>query len=141
MAAAKLLQQARLSRIRQHWLDSRHLREAGFAIDAANLDAMLTASAYAIDHVTDHMSLLTEEARLSKQLFRLAAQATRYGEFTRSQRGDSTDTANRFLDHGNYLAYGLGASATWVLTDASTSERETSRASQMAASNSLDASF
>ena len=23
--------------------------------------------------------------------------------------------ANRFLDHGNYLAYGLGATATWVL--------------------------
>ena len=25
------------------------------------------------------------------------------------------DPANRFLDHGNYLAYGLGATATWVL--------------------------
>jgi len=23
--------------------------------------------------------------------------------------------ANQFLDHGNYLAYGLGATATWVL--------------------------
>ena len=26
-----------------------------------------------------------------------------------------TDAANRFLDHGNYLAYGLAASACWVL--------------------------
>src|SRR5256885_6518537 len=26
-----------------------------------------------------------------------------------------TDGANRYLDHGNYLAYGLGATATWVL--------------------------
>lgn len=29
--------------------------------------------------------------------------------------GTGTDAANRFLDHGNYLAYGLGAMATWVL--------------------------
>ncbi|SAL32197.1 CRISPR-associated endonuclease Cas1 [Caballeronia turbans] len=29
--------------------------------------------------------------------------------------GRRTDAANRFLDHGNYLAYGLGATATWVL--------------------------
>ena len=39
----------------------------------------------------------------------------RYGEFTRAKRGSGTDAANRFLDHGNYLAYGLGATATWVL--------------------------
>lgn len=38
-----------------------------------------------------------------------------YGEFTRAKRGGGADPANRFLDHGNYLAYGLGASATWVL--------------------------
>ena len=113
--AAKALQQARLQRIRQRWLDSRQLREAGFRIDAANLDAVLDASRHAITHAPDHTWLLTEEARLSKQLFRLAAQATRYGEFTRAKRGSGGDTANRFLDHGNYLAYGLGATATWVL--------------------------
>ena len=33
----------------------------------------------------------------------------------RAKRGTGTDAANRFLDHGNYLAYGLGATATWVL--------------------------
>ena len=58
---------------------------------------------------------LTEEARLTKQLYRLAGDATSYGEFTRSKRGESADAANQFLDHGNYLAYGLGATATWVL--------------------------
>jgi CRISPR-associated protein Cas1 len=31
------------------------------------------------------------------------------------KQGAGTDFANRFLDHGNYLAYGLGATATWVL--------------------------
>ena len=33
----------------------------------------------------------------------------------RAKRGTGSDPANRFLDHGNYLAYGLGATATWVL--------------------------
>ena len=38
-----------------------------------------------------------------------------YGDFSRSKRGGGLDPANRFLDHGNYLAYGLGATACWVL--------------------------
>ena len=31
------------------------------------------------------------------------------------KNGSGSDPANRFLDHGNYLAYGLGATAAWVL--------------------------
>ena len=69
----------------------------------------------AVEEAPDNVSLLTEEARLTKELFRLAAQAVDYGEFTRAKRGSGADPANRFLDHGNYLAYGLGATATWVL--------------------------
>jgi len=55
------------------------------------------------------------EARLTKALFKLAVDTVNYGYFTRAKRGAGTDPANRFLDHGNYLAYGLGATATWVL--------------------------
>ncbi len=72
-------------------------------------------SARALEQAPNHEHLLTEEARLSKRLFKLAAQATRYGEFVRAKRGSGGDPANRFLDHGNYLAYGLAATATWVL--------------------------
>ena len=62
------------------------------------------------------MALLTAEARMTKQLYALAAQATDYDStFTRAHRGNSTDPANRFLDHGNYLAYGLAATACWVI--------------------------
>jgi CRISP-associated protein Cas1 len=61
------------------------------------------------------VAVLTEEARLTKLLYRLACHGTGYGEFARTKRGEGTDAANRFLDHGNYLAYGLGATATWVL--------------------------
>jgi len=52
---------------------------------------------------------------LTKALFKLAVDTVGYGDFTRAKRGTGTDAANRFLDHGNYLAYGLGATATWVL--------------------------
>ena len=53
------------------------------------------------------------EARLTKRLYKFAATITRYSDFSRS-RGAS-DAANRFLNHGNYLAYGLGATTLWVL--------------------------
>jgi len=112
--AARHFQLARLSRIRTLW-KTRALREAGFAIDEARLDQLLDRSQQLIPDLPDNTALLTEEARLSKALFKLACDASGYGEFTRAKRGTGSDPANRFLDHGNYLAYGLAASATWVL--------------------------
>lgn len=79
------------------------------------LKALLGKSMGNIDVARDTNELLIEEARLTKALFKLAANTVDYGDFTRAKRGTGTDPANRFLDHGNYLAYGLGATATWVL--------------------------
>lgn len=115
LGAAKAFQQSRLSRVRQHWAASKPLREQGFQPDLAALNTALDASAAAVSAVPDNVSLLTEEGRLTKQLYKLASQATAYGDFTRAKRGESVDAANQFLDHGNYLAYGLGATAAWVL--------------------------
>jgi CRISPR-associated protein Cas1 len=69
----------------------------------------------ALDTAADGAALLTEEARLTKTLFKLAVHAVDYGDFVRAKNGSGTDPANRFLDHGNYLAYGLGVTAAWVL--------------------------
>lgn len=115
LAAAKALQHARLTRIAKHWSGSRELKQAGFSVASAALDELLDRSRKAIDAAQDNTTLLTDEARLSKSLFKHCAQSTRYGDFTRAKRGSGSDPANRFLDHGNYLAYGLGASACWVL--------------------------
>ncbi|HVH33650.1 MAG TPA: type I-F CRISPR-associated endonuclease Cas1f [Tahibacter sp.] len=115
LAAAKALQRARIDRIRGYWTASRELRQAGFAPPSGSVADLLDRARAAIDVAPDSGTLLTDEARLSKSLFKLCAQATRYGEFTRAKRGSGTDPANRFLDHGNYLAYGLAASACWVL--------------------------
>lgn len=101
--------------VQKLWLNSRQLKEAGFEISPDQLNNLLQQSRERIEHAPDVTHLLTEEARLTKQLYKLAVNALSYGEFTRTKRGGGTDPANRFLDHGNYLAYGLGATATWVL--------------------------
>lgn len=115
MQAAKAIQQARIRWIEQHWLNNRLLREADFKVNAKRLSALLNAASKNFEVMPSVSTLLTEEMRMSKALYALASQTMGYGPFTRAKRGTGTDAANRFLDHGNYLAYGLGATATWVL--------------------------
>ena len=115
LAAAKSMQKLRLARIAKQWSDARTLSELGFNIDSDVLAPLIADSLVRITSAPDTTTLLTEEARLTKKLYRLACSATNFGEFTRAKRGDSGDLANQFLDHGNYLAYGLAATATWVL--------------------------
>jgi CRISPR-associated protein Cas1 len=115
LTAAKDFQRTRLNRIRTQWTEVRSLRQAGFTVDERFLDSALSRSINGIENAVDVSQLLTEEARLSKLLYKTAAESTAYGDFSRVKRGSGTDPANRFLDHGNYLAYGLAATATWVL--------------------------
>lgn len=114
LTAAKHLQRLRIERIRFEW-QQRYLRDAGFDVDAGRLGQVLDQSLKHIAIAEDVAGLLIEEARLTKLLFAIAANTVDYGEFTRAKRGTGIDPANRYLDHGNYLAYGLGATATWVL--------------------------
>lgn len=115
LEAAKAFQRIRMERIRQSWAQLGQLKDKPFVVDAVLLGQGLAQSLQGIAAASNQMELLAEEGRLTKQLYRLATQATQYGDFVRSQRGNSVDTANQFLDHGNYLAYGLAATATWVL--------------------------
>ncbi|TXH67655.1 MAG: type I-F CRISPR-associated endonuclease Cas1 [Lysobacteraceae bacterium] len=115
LEAAKAIQRARLARVAEHWTHNRALADAGFEVAGERLKSALDASLAQIDLAPDNTALLTEEARLTKKLFKLACDATDYGDFVRAKNGSGVDPANRFLDHGNYLAYGLGATAAWVL--------------------------
>lgn len=115
LEAARVFQRARLARIEAHWLGNRTLKDAGFGVDAPTLRTALVRAQNELEQAPDTNALLTLEARLTKDLFKMAARAVNYGNFVRAKRGSGTDPANRFLDHGNYLAYGLGATATWVL--------------------------
>lgn len=107
LAAAKAIQERRALRLREAWRHP-HLRESGFSVDLRRLDEMLDRTLRQIQQAEDTTALFTEEARLTKGLFKLAVDTVGYGEFTRAKRGPGSDPANRFLDHGNYLAYGSG---------------------------------
>ena len=115
LRAAKAFQNARMLCIERLWTKPKTFGDENFKVEVQSLETALESARNAMSQSPDTMHLMTEEARLSKELFKLAARAVGYGQFTRAKRGGGTDPANRLLDHGNYLAYGLGATATWVL--------------------------
>ena len=115
LVAAKRFQQIRLEQIKKHWLSVRMQREDDFYVDSSQLSLLLDSSRATLSQCCNNNDLLSQEARLTKALYKIAANTSNYGSFSRSKRGSGVDFANRFLDHGNYLAYGLGATAAWVL--------------------------
>lgn len=115
LAAAIAFQHVRIAQIRQHWLGERMRRESQFVINPAQLNAVLDRFEKNLTHCRNTTDLLAQEAVMTKLLYKMATESVNYGEFVRAKRGGGTDDANRFLDHGNYLAYGLAAVACWVL--------------------------
>lgn len=112
LQAAKMLQQHRLNIIQSSWL------EFDWTVDQNQLTNIINDAREQFDTAKNSQSLLTAEGRFSKRLYAMANQLTLQDDkFTREHatRGKSHDPANQFLDHGNYLAYGLGATACWVL--------------------------
>lgn len=113
--AAKKLQQIRIDLLQNAWKTDLKLSEGGFNVDHIDLDQLVKKFKIDIETAPDIMHLFTTEARLTKHLYKIAAETLKYESFTRIKQGLGIDSANRFLDHGNYLAYGLAATATWVL--------------------------
>ena len=114
LAAAKQFQQVRIEQIERQWLNTRMQRECRFQLNSGLLSEKLSRFREGIADATSQNELMLQEAQLTKTLYKLASTAVQYGDFTRAKRGGGTDTANRFLDHGNYLAYGIAAVAIWV---------------------------
>ncbi|MBI4619351.1 MAG: type I-F CRISPR-associated endonuclease Cas1 [Desulfobacterales bacterium] len=113
LQAAKELQHARIGYLRQVWSKDRELKLAGFDVGDPIIAETLDANEAKIDTATNTTFLLTAEAQLTKQLYKIAARNTKISGFIREH--EATDKANDFLNHGNYLAYGLAASTLWVL--------------------------
>lgn len=113
LLAAKQLQHARIGYLEETWRKDKELKEGGFYTDSFELEGPLQQFKASIDIAKNVTDLLSLEARLTKSLYKNAASFTNYKNFTREY--DGTDDANAFLNHGNYLAYGLAASTLWVL--------------------------
>ncbi|NLA52383.1 MAG: type I-F CRISPR-associated endonuclease Cas1 [Alcaligenaceae bacterium] len=113
LEVAKEFQIARLLFLQKLWSKDRELRQEGFDANEPIITkivkefSMKTATA---DRVG---KLLQLEAEVTKKLYKFAAGRTGNQDFTRDR--DATDKANEFLNHGNYLAYGLAATTLWVL--------------------------
>ena len=113
LEAAKQLQHARISFLQQVWQKDRDLKAEGFNTADPALQKALENSLAKVKVATKVGELLQAEAELTKQLYKFAVRVTQYGSFTRERA--AVDRANIFLNHGNYLAYGLGATTLWVL--------------------------
>lgn len=105
--SAKTLQLARLQLLLRTW----NKFDWEYAQD--KLTALVQHYQEEFTNVKDSQSLLAAEGRLTAKLYALANQATLNDESFKRESGK--EGANQFLDHGNYLAYGLGATACWVL--------------------------
>lgn len=113
LEAARHLQQARVRYLQTVWGRDRDLNAEGFSVGDLKIKGMLEKFSLQIGEASSVSKLLQNEALLTKRLYKIAAQCTQLDSFSRHR--DATDKANLFLNHGNYLAYGLAATTLWVL--------------------------
>lgn len=113
LRAAKQFQQLRLDYLRRTWAKDKDLKAEGFNIEDEDIARALAGFAAKIDHANNVTELLLTEAQLTKNLYKVAVNRTQQKDFVRNY--DSVDDANVFLNHGNYLTYGLAATTLWVL--------------------------
>jgi CRISPR-associated protein Cas1 len=106
LLAAKSLMLDRLDLIETKWKKSNLMN--------SNLKNMLEIYRQKTDSdIQSHQELFLMEAELTKGLYKFMSQNHHRDGFTRNHKG--IDKINRLLNYGNYLAYGLAASALWVL--------------------------
>jgi CRISPR-associated protein Cas1 len=109
---AKQFQFARTEFIRKVWAKDRDLQAEGFYLDDQDITQALTGFEKKIPHQSKVGDLLLAEAQMTKQLYKIAATRCKLSFERNPEQGD---LANDFLNHGNYLAYGLAATTLWVL--------------------------
>jgi CRISP-associated protein Cas1 len=113
LTVAKHFQRKRIEFLKKVWKHDQNLASEGFNCDDVTVQ---TAFSKYDKHITKSEKvgdLLSGEALVARQLYKYSAKCTKLDGFRRQH--DSSDLANGFLNHGNYLAYGLAACTLWVL--------------------------
>lgn len=113
LEAAQFFQHARIQYLQQVWSKDKDLQQEGFYIDDMDIESACSKFKQGIQSVSTINLLLIQEASFTKQLYKGAAKRTSTENFERQH--DNGGLANDFLNHGNYLAYGLAATTLWVL--------------------------
>jgi CRISPR-associated protein Cas1 len=113
LKVAKRFQKLRIEYLQNTWSKDRELQGEGFYVDDADIGQALASFLSRIENSPNVTNLLLTEAQLTKTLYKIAANRTKQKDFVRNF--DTVDDANAFLNHGNYLTYGLAATTLWVL--------------------------
>ncbi|GBL05194.1 type I-F CRISPR-associated endonuclease Cas1f [Glaciecola sp. KUL10] len=120
--AAKVFQKARLDYVTRIWGKDNELKPFGFNTNEELLKKAFQVFEERTNQASKPSDLLLTEAQLTKTLYKYCATQTGLSDFKRdhnskskSQQKDYISKANDFLNHGNYLAYGLAATTLWVL--------------------------
>lgn len=108
---AKSLLRFRVEITRGCWKKSEALKRQGVSVPAVACERFLRD----VESSSSGQELLVSEALLARSLYRGLADAFRVDGFSREEgkgaRETTADRINGFIDHGNYLAYGLAAVA------------------------------
>jgi CRISPR-associated protein Cas1 len=111
LAVGKYFQRLRADFVEAAWPKAPEVTERG--ADPAAFTAEFRED---VERAADVEQLLSAEGRFTQRIYRTFAMLAGQADFTREPgKRDDTDTLNSYLDHGNYLAYGLGAAVLWVL--------------------------
>lgn len=113
LGVAQKFQLARIEYLSKIWAKERDLQAEGFFIDDADISNAILSYKTKIPESTTTTALFLSEAAFTKQLYKIAAKRCGMAGFVRQH--EEADIANQFLNHGNYLAYGLAATTLWVL--------------------------
>ena len=87
----------------------------GFYADDEELELAMHRFHRVIRQSVNIQQLLAGEAVFTKALYKYASGCVNRTDFVRLHDAPAGDKANIFLNHGNYLAYGLAAVTLWVL--------------------------
>lgn len=112
LTVAKLFQEQRCNFFEKIWSTDRTITDY-FDVDSLDISKALRIFRRDIASVTSIPDLLTAEARFTKSVYKYAANTMGLDGFSRDQ--DGNDVTNSYLNHGNYLAYGLAACTLWTL--------------------------
>ena len=113
LLAAKNLQISRIEFIKTIWNKDKDFKEKELYFKNIDLEYILDNYKNKIINSDRISDLLSYEATLTKKLYQINSKICNIKDFSRQH--ESTDLANNFLNHGNYLAYGLAATTLWVL--------------------------
>jgi CRISPR-associated protein Cas1 len=111
LMAAKYFQEERCKFLEQSW---RRLQKP--KPEKSVLQGIINVYLSRMENATNTQKLMGCEANFAKILYHCWVKALELEAFERQPgKKDMTDLYNSYLDHGNYLAYGLAATVLWVL--------------------------